>query len=64
MKKAIIKDADRLASHLATRLISGDQKDVAVYRLEAEALELLKRIYYFAKRIAKTAARMTEEPEV
>jgi phosphate:Na+ symporter len=63
-KKVIVGDADRLASHLAMRLAAADQKDVAVYRFESEALELLKRIYYFAKRIAKTAARMTEEPEV
>jgi phosphate:Na+ symporter len=63
LKKVIVGDADRLASHLATRLAAAGEKDVAVYRLESEALEIMKRIYYFAKRIAKTAARITEEPE-
>ena len=29
---------------------------------ESEAIELLKRIYYFAKRIAKTVGRITDEP--
>lgn len=63
LKKLIVGDADRLASHLAMRLATAGEKDVAVYRLESEALEIMKRIYYFAKRIAKTAARITEEPE-
>jgi phosphate:Na+ symporter len=61
LKKEVVVDADQLKRHLAARLTS-DEKDVAVYRFESETVELLKRIYYFAKRIAKTVGRITEEP--
>jgi phosphate:Na+ symporter len=62
LKTEVGEDADRLGSHLAARLGS-HEKDVAVYRMESGVIELLKRIYYFAKRIAKTVGRITEEPE-
>ena len=43
-------NADR---HLAARLIAEEPNRVAIFRLETEAVEYLKRVYYFAKRIAK-----------
>ena len=43
--------------------LGAHEKDVAVYRMESGGIELLKRIYYFAKRIARTVGSITEEPE-
>jgi phosphate:Na+ symporter len=54
LKSDIVGYADGLSRHLAFRLGAADDKDVAVYRFESETVELLKRIYYFAKRMAKT----------
>ena len=62
LKGEITEHAARLEQRLAARL-AVVEKDVAVYRLESEAIELLKRIYYFAKRIAKTVGRITDESE-
>ena len=63
MKSTITQQADDLARHLASRLAETDEKDVAVYRYESDLIELLKRIYYFVKRIAKTVAEIEEPPD-
>jgi phosphate:Na+ symporter len=63
-KTAIDRSADDLSRHLADRLGRATEKDVAVYRFESETLELLKRIYYFAKRMAKTILRDGAEDEM
>jgi phosphate:Na+ symporter len=64
MKKKIIGTADRLNRHLGRRLVSDDPDRLATYRLESQAVEVLKRVYYFAKRIARTVGREVEELEV
>jgi phosphate:Na+ symporter len=51
--------ADEAEVHLAARLTASEPNRLAVYRVESELVEALKRIYYFAKRIAKIVA---EEP--
>ncbi len=40
-------------THLARRLIADDPNRLAAFRIESEIVEYLKRVYYFAKRIAK-----------
>lgn len=39
--------------HLAHRLIANEPNRLATFRIETEIIEYLKRVYYFAKRIAK-----------
>jgi phosphate:Na+ symporter len=63
-KVTIVRSADGLSRHLVDRLGRAAEKDVAVYRFESETLELLKRIYYFAKRMAKTILRDGAEDEM
>jgi phosphate:Na+ symporter len=50
-------DINRLASeaeeHLAHRLTADEPNRLATFRIEIEIIEYLKRVYYFAKRIAK-----------
>ena len=46
-------DADE---HLSKRLVAGEPNRLIAFRLESEIIEYLKRIFYFAKRIAKLAA--------
>lgn len=53
-------DINRLANdaeeHLAHRLIADEPNRLATFRIETEIIEYLKRVYYFAKRIAKVVA--------
>lgn len=50
-------DVNRLAGaaseHLANRLTADEPNRLATFRIETEIIEYLKRVYYFAKRIAK-----------
>jgi phosphate:Na+ symporter len=46
----LVDDAER---HLARRLVVEAPHRLETYRLETELIENLKRVYYFAKRIAK-----------
>jgi phosphate:Na+ symporter len=50
-------DINRLAnaaeSHLAGRLTAAEPNRLAAFRVETDIIENLKRIYYFAKRVAK-----------
>jgi phosphate:Na+ symporter len=53
-------DINRLAAdaedHLSRRLAANEPKRLVAFRLESEIMEYLKRMYYFAKRIAKVVA--------
>ena len=40
--------------HQAQRLVADEPNRLATYSVEMDLIEKLKRIYYFAKRIAKT----------
>jgi phosphate:Na+ symporter len=63
-KADVTDQADALARRLAERLTSDDPERIATYRLESEVIEIFKRLYYFAKRIAKIAARGVEESDL
>ena len=60
MKQEISRIADSAAAHEAQRLVAVEPKRIPAYTLEIDIIEKLKRIYYFAKRMAKTVE--TEEP--
>ncbi len=42
--------------HLSRRLVAGEPNRLIAFRLESEIIEYLKRMFYFAKRIAKLVA--------
>lgn len=48
--------ADRISGRLVDRLVTEDPHRTATYRVESQLIENYKRIYYFAKRIAKMVA--------
>ena len=52
-KSEIQRLADAAEAHLAHRLTADDPDRLSLYRFESELIEYLKRVYYFAKRIAK-----------
>ncbi|MBI1311449.1 Na/Pi cotransporter family protein [bacterium] len=59
-------DVNRLVAtaeeHLSRRLAATAPNRLIAYRLESEIMEYLKRMYYFAKRVARIAASTPEEP--
>ncbi|MEZ4700531.1 MAG: Na/Pi cotransporter family protein [Rhodothermales bacterium] len=66
-KPEINRLADRIEHHLVNRLTADGSDRIAHYRLETELTQYLKRVYYFAKRIAKAlveenVAGSREEP--
>ena len=62
------EDLNRLAEqadlHQAKRLVSEDSGKFEAYRVEVEIIEKLKRIYYYAKRMAETIIELGEEKAV
>jgi phosphate:Na+ symporter len=52
-KEEINRLVDNAERHLARRLVVEAPHRLETYRLETELIENLKRVYYFAKRIAK-----------
>jgi phosphate:Na+ symporter len=64
MKAEVSEQADRLAARLSERLTAPDPNRIEIYRLESEVIEILKRLYYFAKRVAKIVAKDLAEPEL
>ena len=48
--------------HLAARLAADEADRVVLYRYESEIIEYLKRVYYFAKRIAKAVVELEGLP--
>jgi phosphate:Na+ symporter len=54
MKEEINAIADSAAAHQARRLIAEEPNRIPAYVLEVDIIEKQKRIYYFAKRMAKT----------
>lgn len=53
LKRKVNAAVDDLSAHLTRRLAADEPERVATYRLEVEAIEQLKRTYYFSKRIAR-----------
>ena len=67
-KEEINRLAGEAETHLALRLAAEDEDRLILYRIESEIIEYLKRVYYFAKRIAKAVAEaemsdLSEEAE-
>jgi phosphate:Na+ symporter len=54
MKQEISRIADSAAAQEAMRLVAAEPKRIPAYTIEVDIIEKLKRIYYFAKRMAKT----------
>ena len=52
-KAEINRLVNSAARHEANRLVASAPHRLAAYRVEVDVIEKLKRIYYFAKRIAK-----------
>jgi phosphate:Na+ symporter len=46
--------ANRAEKHLGKRLVAAEDDRLVLFRLESEIIEYLKRVSYFAKRIAKS----------
>ena len=61
MKHAINDLADSAAVHEAQRLVASEPNRLPAYTVEMDIVEKLKRIYYFAKRIAKTVQAVENE---
>ena len=54
MKDEISKLANSAAAHQAARLVAEEPNRIPAYTIEIDIIEKQKRIYYFAKRMAKT----------
>jgi phosphate:Na+ symporter len=52
---------EQAGMHQAKRLISEDSGKFEAYSVEVDIIEKLKRIYYHAKRMAKTVVELEEE---
>lgn len=62
MKKQINSLERAAAAHQQERLVVDEPNRVAVYRLETDIIRTLKRVYYFAKRIARQSVPQLERP--
>jgi len=54
MKDEVSALADSAAAHQAERLVAEEPNRIPAYTIEIDIIEKQKRIYYFAKRMAKT----------
>jgi phosphate:Na+ symporter len=59
-KSDINRLAEEAETHLAERLAAPAPRRLEAFRIETELVEALKRIYYFAKRIARLVVEETE----
>lgn len=53
IKPRIQKLADKATSHVGRRLLAEEPDRRTLYRIESETVNQIKRLYYYAKRIAK-----------
>ena len=63
MKGRVSEHAEQLARRLSERLAAPDPNRIEVFRLESEIIEVFKRLYYFAKRIAKIVDTRIDQGE-
>jgi phosphate:Na+ symporter len=56
----LTESQSRELAHLLSA--ASDLESIAAYAVETEVVEKLKRIYYFAKRMAKTVAQANPGP--
>ena len=62
MKKEITRIANSAAAHQAKRLLVNEPHRIEAYTIETDIIEKLQRIYYFAKRMAKTVSEAEPTP--
>ncbi|UCC99717.1 MAG: Na/Pi cotransporter family protein, partial [Phycisphaerales bacterium] len=60
MKQEIQDLVNDIVEHLTQRLVAEDPDRTLLYRLESQAVEIIQRDYYFAKKIAKEIVREIE----
>ena len=58
MKDEITEMANSAAAHQAARLVAEEPNRIPAYTIEIDIIEKQKRIYYFAKRMAKTVSAL------
>lgn len=65
MKQEINRLADSAAVHQARRLVAQEPKRIPAYSIEMDIIQNLKRIFYFAKRMARAVrpSALTEEAD-
>jgi phosphate:Na+ symporter len=63
MKQEISRIADSAAIHQAQRLVAEEPNRIPAYTIEMDIIEKFKRIYYFAKRMAKTVGSVPGQDE-
>jgi len=56
MKQRVDDPSNSALDRVAERLLADEPKRVAAFRIETDVVGQLKRLYYLAKRIAKTIA--------
>jgi len=56
-KDGLNRTSDELENHLRLRLASADHDRLPLFKLETDVTEYLRRVFYFAKRIAHLVAR-------
>jgi phosphate:Na+ symporter len=64
MKDEITTLANSAAVHQAARLVAEEPNRIPAYTIEIDIIEKQKRIYYFAKRMAKTVMPVDEQIEL
>ena len=64
MKSDMNRLVEQAGMHQAKRLVSKDSGKFEAYSVEVDIIEKLKRIYYHAKRMAKTVVAVEEEKAV
>jgi phosphate:Na+ symporter len=64
IKKDVTRIANSAALHEAQRLVANEPQRVEAYTIEMDIAEKLQRIYYFARRMARTVTAEAPEPEL
>ena len=64
MKEDVSRLIEKADLHQAKRLVSEDSGKFEAYSVEVDIIEKLKRIYYYAKQMAKTVIGVGEEAEI
>jgi len=64
VKEEIDQRIDSAATHQVKRLVADEPNRIPAYTIEIDIIEKQKRIYYFAKRMAKTVMPIDEQIEL
>ena len=59
MKKTITGIVNSAAAHEAKRLVVNEPNRIESYTVEMDIAEKLQRIYFFARRMARTVSRVS-----